>query len=295
MFITLDRFRDFVLKYPGWFAIAGAILVAGTLLGRAYIRVGSSEVDRLTGEINVSIENGVGARVNLYAEDSKPLIFSQEAYPTVNLSAKDSYIEIDGRRYSLWDGRLNYCTKYDRAEQNLKSCLDEAANLPIGKLDNPRKAIFISYSFGDADKQGAFILEEVVRLIDRDKVKINFMIIPTKDVYTSASGVYKDVKLTIAYYGENMMNVGSSTRSVISGQVPGAARRWPNTTTPFQYVPFELQNNTTPTNVELNKTSSRLDNYRGFWLTFASPNPPVDKRTTLVDQVFTIKPAVPQR
>jgi hypothetical protein len=294
MFKYLDKFRDFILKYPGWFAIAGAVLVASALLGRAYIRVGSSEVDRLTGEINVNIEGGVGARVNLYAEDSKPLIFSQEAYPVINLSGKDSVIEIDGRAYSLWDGRMNYCTKYDRAEQNLKSCLDEGASVPIGKLDNPRKAIFISYSFGDADKQGAFILEQVVRLVARDQVRITFMMIPTKDVYTPTDKIYKEVKLRLAYYGENLIQVEQNGSSVHSVD-PGAARRWPNTTTPFQYVPFELTNGINPVAFDNNKVSSRLDNYRGFWLTFAASNPPYDKRTTIVDQTFTVKPAIPQK
>lgn len=292
MFKLLDKIRDIILKYPGWFAILAALLVAGALLGRAYIRVGSSDVDRLTGEINVNIEGGVGARVNLYAEDSKPMIFSKEAYPVINVSAKDSKITIDGKEYSLWDGRMNYCSKYDRDEENLKSCLDEGANIPIGKLDNPRKAIFISYSFGDPDKQGAFILEEVVRLVARDKVKINFMIIPTKDVYTPADKVYKDVKLTLAYYGENMINV-KNENGVLTGQTPGAARRWPNKTTPFQEIPFVLNNAIAPTSIDTTAVSSRLENYRGFTLTFETKNPLLDKRTFMVDQTFTIKDPTP--
>lgn len=262
--------KNLLIRYSGWGFIILSLLFVAILLVRAYMRVGEVERDNIVKQVNLNLENGVQVRFKLNEEEGKPEILTPDNYPVFNIGAKDSVLIVDGVSYPLWDQVFNY------------------------SVDRRKKIFFYSVSTPQDKLMRSFILEQVVRLRDKETAQIEYYLVWGAPVQVKQE--VKEVLLTLAHFNAGLGGLGEEGNKII-GQTQIVARRAPNPNVPLSYVPFEVSLSETLVNKNLKfvkeETANLSEPKSGFLTTYKITNPQRGKRTFLARETVKLGNSFP--
>lgn len=260
--------KNLLIRYSGWGFIILSLLFVAILLVRAYIRVGEVERDNIVKQISLNLENGLKVQFNLNEEEGKPQVLTSDNYPVINIGAKDSVLTVDGMKYPLWDQVFNY------------------------SVDRRKKIFFYTVSTPEDKLMRSFILEQVVRLVDKETTDIEYYLVWGAPVQVKQT--VNEVLLTLAHFNAGLGSLGEEGNK-IKGQTQIVARRAPNPNVPLSYVPFEVSLSETLINKNLKfvkeETANLSEPKPGFMTTYKITNPERGKRTFFAKE--TIKLGTP--
>lgn len=262
---TTGLLKNILIRYSGWGFIILSLLFVAILLVRAYMRVGEVERDNIVKQINLNLENGVQIRFKLNEEEGKPEILTSDNYSVFNIGAKDSILTVDSVSYPLWDQVFNY------------------------SIDRRKKIFYYTVSTSEDKLMRSFILEQVVRLINKNTAEIEYHFVWSAPVQVKQD--VKEVILSLAHFNSGLGGLGEEGNK-IKGQTQIVARRAPNPNVPLSYVPFEVSLSETLVNKNLNflkkETADLAEPKPGFMTTYKISNPERGKRTFLARETVKL-------